>query len=112
VVTVICPSCRAEVSLPPRRLLVRVDAGRATTGELLFTCLSCGDTAAVAVDAAALAALLLSGATHLSLTPPVAEHPEGPPAGPPLTHDDLLDLHRALTSPQWFAELEATLPCE
>ena len=39
--TLICPECHAEVSLSARRLLVRVDEGTATSGEALFTCLSC-----------------------------------------------------------------------
>ena len=39
--TLTCPECHAEVSLSARRLLVRVDEGTATSGEALFTCLSC-----------------------------------------------------------------------
>ena len=49
--TLICPECQAEVSLSARRLLVRVDEGTATSGEALFTCLSCQATVAVELDA-------------------------------------------------------------
>ena len=49
--TLICPECHAELSLSARRLLVRVDEGTATSGEALFTCLSCQTTAAVELDA-------------------------------------------------------------
>lgn len=104
--TVVCPRCRAEVSLPARRLLVRLDADRATSGEVLFTCLSCHETVTVPLDASAVAALVMGGVTHLSLSPPVVEHPEQPPDGPAFTHDDLLDLHGELDDGDcWFDEL-------
>ena len=48
--TLTCPECRAEVSLSARRLLVRVDEGTATSGEVLFTCLSCHATVTVELD--------------------------------------------------------------
>ena len=83
--TVTCPSCRAEVVLSAKRLLVRVDARRSTTGEVLFTCFGCHKTAAVALDASGVAALVMGGVTFLSLSPPVVEHPETRPPGPPPT---------------------------
>ena len=103
--TVICPSCRAEVVLTARRLLVRVDAEQSTSGEVLFTCLGCHDTAAVALDAAGVAALVMGGVTFLSLSPPVVEHPEVRPDGPAFTSDDLLDLHAELDGDDWHAGL-------
>lgn len=108
-VTVVCPRCGARVSLPPRRLLVRVDAREATSGELLFTCLACSETVTLPLNPSAVAALMLRGVTCLTASAPVVEHPEAPPAGALLTYDDLLDLHRTLARPNWFAELEATL---
>ena len=36
--TLHCPLCSAELMLTARRLMVRVDAGTATSGEVLFTC--------------------------------------------------------------------------
>lgn len=103
--TLTCPECRAEVSLPARRLLVRVDAGRATAGELLFTCLGCQATPAVPLAVDTVASLTLSGVTFVSLSEPVVEHPESRTDGPALTHDDLLDLHAQLDSDAWFDEL-------
>lgn len=74
--TFICPTCQAEVSLPARRLLVRVDADQAASGEVLFTCVNCHHTAAVEVDPTAVSTLVMAGVTHLSLSATVAEHPE------------------------------------
>jgi hypothetical protein len=34
-------------------------------------------------------------------------HPEVVPAGPAFTHDDLLDLHLELESPDWWARFQA-----
>ena len=105
--TLVCPGCRAELVLTARRLLVRVDAERSTTGEVLFTCLGCHDTAALALDAAGIAALVMGGVTFLSLSPPVVEHPEVRPEGPAFTADDLLDLHVELAGDDWPAGLVA-----
>ena len=103
--TLICPECQAEVSLSARRLLVRVDEGTATSGEALFTCLSCHNTAAVQLDAPGVAVLVMGGVTHLSLSVPLVEHPETAPDGPAFTHDDLLDLHSELDRESWFDQL-------
>lgn len=103
--TLICPECHAEVSLSARRLLVRVDQGTATSGEVLFTCLSCSATVTVEVEPSGVAALVAGGVTHLSLTAPVVEHPEPAPDGPLLTIDDLLELHCELEHDTWFDQL-------
>ena len=103
--TLICPECHAENSLSARRLLVRVDEGTATSGEALFTCLSCQATVTVELDPTAVAVLAMGGVTYLSLSAPAVEHPEPAPAGPTLTHDDLLDLHSALNRDSWFDQL-------
>jgi hypothetical protein len=100
--TLHCPACSAELTLTARRLMVRVDAGTAKSGEVLFTCLSCRKTTAANIELDAVAALLAAGVTFLSMSEPRVEHPEAPPSGPPLTHDDLLDLHAALSSDEWF----------
>ncbi len=105
--TLTCPECQAEVSLSARRLLVRLDEGMATHGEVLFTCLSCDSTVSVALDASGLAALVTGGVTHLSLSTPVVEPLERVPDGPPLTIDDLLDLHGELARDTWFQQLVA-----
>lgn len=111
--TLTCPECQADVSLSARRLLVRVDEGTTTTGEALFTCLSCHTTVAVELDAAAVALLVMGGVTHLSLSEPAVEPLERVPAQrgamPPLTHDDLIELHGELACDSWFETL-AGLP--
>ena len=94
--TLTCPSCSAEVSLPARRLVVRVDEERSETGEVLFTCLTCHATAAVPVDAATVVMLITGGVTALSISTPVVEHPEIRPDGPAFTADDIIDLHAEL----------------
>ena len=103
--TVICTSCRAELALTARRLLVRVDADRSTSGEVLFTCLGCDQTVALRLDQAGVAALVTAGVTFLSLSAPVVEHPEWRPAGPAFTADDLLDLHVELEGDDWLTDL-------
>jgi hypothetical protein len=103
--TLPCPHCAAELTLTARRLMVRVDAGTATSGEVLFTCLSCRATCSVTVDVNAVASLLAGGVTYLSMSEPRVDHPEAPPPGPPLTHDDLLDLHSVLTGDSWFEQI-------
>jgi hypothetical protein len=108
--TLHCPLCTAELTLTTRKLMVRVDAGTATSGEVLFTCLNCRKTCAVTVDVDAVAALVSAGVTYLSLSQPRFDHPESRQPGPPLTHDDLLDLHAALDGDAWFEQL-ATVDC-
>ena len=46
-----------------------------------------------------------SGVTYLSMSEPRIDHPESRVPGPPLTHDDLLDLHAALGGDAWFEQL-------
>jgi hypothetical protein len=106
--TVVCPVCSSELTLNPRRLLVRFDAGTATSGEVLFCCISCRAASTVPLAVHEVALLLSAGVTHLSLSEPVVGHPESPPAGPPLTHDDLLDLHAALSGDSWFERIGAS----
>ena len=104
-VTLVCPACRSEVSLAPRRLLVRVDVGAASRGEVLFTCLSCHHSVSVDLDAAGVASLVTVGVTHLSVSAPLVEHPEVRPAGPAFTADDVLDLHAELADDRWLDAL-------
>ncbi len=93
--TLTCPSCSADVSLPARRLVVRVDED-GSTAEVLFTCLGCSSTVTVRLEAAGVLALMSAGVTTLTLSEPVVEHPESHAGGPPLTADDLIDLHADL----------------
>jgi hypothetical protein len=103
--TVVCPACSSELTLTTRRLLVRVDAGTATSGEVLFSCLGCRAASTVTLSVSDVVALLFAGVSYLSISEPVVDHPESPPDGPPLTCDDLLDLHAALALDGWFERL-------
>ena len=103
--TLICPDCRAEVTLPARRLLVRMDADPTAAGELLFTCLGCHRSVVLPLDAGAVAAVLTAGVTHLTLSAPRVEHPEIRPGGPAFTADDVIDLHEALAGDRCWDEL-------
>lgn len=105
--TLICPRCSSELTLNPRRLIVRVDAGTARSGEVLFTCLNCHRSEVVSVDVSTAAHLITAGVTFLSLSQPTLAHPEPHSPGPMLSHDDLLDLHAALASDTWHEELSA-----
>jgi len=65
--TLHCPLCSAELMLTARRLMVRVDAGTATSGEVLFTCLGCRQTsAALGVGVTAVVTMMASTAPKMS----------------------------------------------
>lgn len=113
-----CPTC-GEVDLRPDDVVLhRVVDGR---GALLAgTCyrFSCPDCASVVEKPAddRVAGLLTSGGVPTEDTVagparlPRPLHPELPPDGPPLSLDDLLDLHLALADEQWFERLAAGTP--
>lgn len=103
--TMTCPECSSDVTLAARRLLVRVDEGTSTGGELVFRCLMCDATVALPVDAETVAVLVTGGVTFLALSERPAEHPESPGGGRPFTTDDLLDLHAELASDCWLERL-------
>lgn len=94
--TLVCPGCRAELTLAARRLLMRVDAGGSPGGEVLFTCLMCDRTPVVPADAVTVAAMVVGGVTFLVRGDPDAELPRLPAQGPRITPDDLLDLQDEL----------------
>jgi predicted RNA-binding Zn-ribbon protein involved in translation (DUF1610 family) len=112
-----CPSC-GEVDLQPMDVTLRVirrDDGNVGPGSnYRFSCPDCEQMVTKPADDR-IAQLLTTGgvpvedpdedathrASHASGTP----HPETPPAGPPLTHDDLLDLHLLLEREDWFERL-------
>lgn len=70
--TLTCPRCYADLSLPPRRLVLRVDPGPGTAGEVLFTCLSCHATVTLVLDRDGVAAALAAGVTHLTMSDELA----------------------------------------
>jgi predicted RNA-binding Zn-ribbon protein involved in translation (DUF1610 family) len=115
----ICPRC-GEVELRPSDLLLRrVLDGDGTVTEASTYRFSCPDCACLVEKPAdgRLAALLTTGGVPVEdvATAPRARllvtlHPEMPGEGPPLTCDDLLDLHLALEDPSWFDQLVASTP--
>lgn len=81
--TFLCPSCAERVDKPADERVARL--------------LSSGGVAVEVVNAAGL------HARHPAARP---HHPEDPPGGPPLDHDDLLDLHLLLDTDDWFERLQ------
>ena len=101
-----CPDCAAETMLDDHnlRLLTSADPGR--DARAVFTCPTCGERTSIPVQADVAEALQSCGVPvshgHPSLGPPALR-----PPGPPLTHDDLLDMHLLLDQPGWFDDLLA-----
>lgn len=114
-----CPLC-GEVDLTPDDLtltIVRGDRGN-VTGEssYRFACPDCAEIVVKPADAR-IARLLETGGVAVETrvltnvdvaeTPPLPPHPERAAGGPPLSYDDVLDLHLLLASDDWFDRLRA-----
>lgn len=103
-----CPLC-GEVDLRPYDIeleIVRVQPDEVAEGSCYrFSCPTCTETVTKPADQR-IARLLRTGGVAVVEPPPPPVHPEDPPGGPALTHDDLLDLHRLLEGADWFHELE------
>lgn len=107
-----CPAC-GEVDLRPDDVVLRIvrapDGLVADGSEYRFLCPSCTDEVAKPADER-IAQLLATGGVHIDEAAPVLpSHPESPADGPPLTLDDLLDLHLDLERDDWFADLLRTV---
>jgi predicted RNA-binding Zn-ribbon protein involved in translation (DUF1610 family) len=115
-----CPSC-GEVDLQPMDVTLRVirrDDGNVGPGSnYRFACPDCEQLVTKPADDR-IAQLLTTGGVPVedraegsSHGPSTTgtPHPEAPPAGPPLTHDDLLDLHLLLEREDWFARLASLI---
>lgn len=107
-----CPTC-GEVDLRPDDVVLHVvrapDGLVADGSEYRFDCPSCTDEVAKPADER-IAQLLTSGGVHVAeVAPCLPPHPETAAGGPPLTHDDLLDLHLGLEKDDWFDELLRTV---
>jgi len=98
-----CPTCH-DVQLGIDDLTVRVCADD-SSGSYRFMCPTCDQVVDRPASGRIVELLLSAGAHHETWTWP-AELGERP-AGPPLTPDDLLDLHMVLQSPRWFEDLVA-----
>ncbi len=103
-VLVNCSYCEATSDVPAAGVLLDIQAAA-----LSWVCLECGELDEQDVPPHMLQKLIDVGASLItsdvgSLPP----HPESPPHGEPLTHDDLLDLHELLEEPSWLIRLEGT----
>ena len=107
-----CGHCGTTLEIPAGSALLDLDGGEAqadTAGTVSWICDTCEDIATHPVTWRMLLLLVTVGA-HLfdEDDDERPTHPEAPPAGPPLTADDLLDIHTLLDGPTWFAQLEPT----
>jgi hypothetical protein len=99
-----CPAC-GDVRLRIDQLTVRVCDDAVTPGMYRFRCPACERTVSRDASPRIVELLMSAGAVHERWAPP-AELTERP-AGPPLTHDDLLDLHVLLENGDWFEQIVA-----
>ncbi len=121
-----CPSCTQEVDLRPTDITLHLTPPETNVigwsaedpgSSYAFGCPVCGDLA-VKPAGPRVIELLIEGGVEVSTedTAPwqghrasVADdrppHPESPPAGAPLTYDDLLDLHLLLEEDSWYEQL-------
>ncbi|MEX2099992.1 MAG: hypothetical protein WEB19_01125 [Acidimicrobiia bacterium] len=99
-----CPTC-GDISLEIVELTVRVCTDGVTPGAYRFRCPSCGDPVTRTASERIVDLLVSAGAVQEKWSWP-AELKERP-SGPPLTPDDLLDLHVMLEDDTWFERLVA-----
>ena len=106
-----CPDC-GDVELAPEDMLIEVAHDESDlVGEgssYRFVCPDCATTVRKPADER-IVQLLVSGGVPLEVAEPqeapLIAHPEQASGGPPLTHDDLLDLHLLLERENWFQAL-------
>lgn len=106
-----CPDC-GDIELTPDEILIQVahdDTELVGDGsQYRFICPDCAGTVTKPADDR-IVQLLITGGVALEVAAPSVDarppHPEAPPAGAPLTPDDLLDLHLLLESDDWFGIL-------
>jgi hypothetical protein len=96
----LCPTCKTTVAIETQALLLAIRPSRPATYTL--QCTTCYAISVKTADTLAEALLRRAGAIP---TPAAPRHPEQPVDGPALTHDDLLELHDRLSTPNWLDEL-------
>jgi len=99
-----CPTC-GDISLGIGDLTVRICADGVTPGAYRFRCPACGEAVTRTASERIVDLLVSAGAAQEPWSWP-AELRERP-TGPPLTPDDLLDLHVMLDDDNWFEGLVA-----
>lgn len=111
-----CPSCSSTVRIDPTKLMVSPPTDWKEAGSCTFVCPECWDRVWLSIDFGQAAMLLRRGAEMTPYARARRDHPSGRarradpdrrPPGPPLTYDDLLELHFLLEDEDWFSELEA-----
>ena len=104
-----CGHCATTVDIPVGSALLDLDSGDTqadVAGTVSWICDTCEDVATQPVTWRTLLLLVTVGAHLFDEDDERPTHPEAPPVGPPLTVDDLLDIHTLLDDPVWFAQLE------
>lgn len=84
---------------------MHLDHERPGGPELAFRCPGCDRAYRSVVDQDTARALGWAGVPTSRPSEDETGHPERPPAGPPLTYDDVLDLHELLATDDWFTYL-------
>lgn len=108
-----CGVCGERSDLLPAQIELEVDiddSQQPRSGRYAFDCPSCGAHIQVEADGQAVG-LLIAGGVEGAVSPGDEgrpPHPEAPPGGPALTHDDLLELHLLLQQDDWFAQLRSS----
>lgn len=111
-----CPVC-GEVDLLPTQIELHVvrpsnDPEGVADGSLYaFDCPLCERHVTKPADDR-IVQLLATGGVAVAFeraAPAATRHPESPPGGAPLTHDDLLDFHLLLARNDWFEVLAGSL---
>lgn len=105
-VLVNCSHCDASSDVPAFGVLLDRQAVA-----VRWICLACGELDEQDVPPTLPDRLVEAGTSlitsNVGSLPP---HPESPPAGTPLTHDDLLDLHELLAQPDWLVQFKEFRP--
>lgn len=96
-----CPTC-GEVGLTPDEVDLRVDPDGSHPSYYAFDCPTCRTVVRKPADQRIVRLLASGGVEVRQLL-----HLSARPAGPPLTHDDLIDFHALLRTDEWFDGLEA-----
>jgi predicted RNA-binding Zn-ribbon protein involved in translation (DUF1610 family) len=99
-----CPAC-GDVQLGIDGLTVRVCDDDHVAATYRFRCPDC-ESVVNRSASSRIVELLVSAGAHYETWHAPAELSERP-GGPPLTHDDLLDLHDLLSDDAWFGQLVA-----
>lgn len=114
----VCTDCGDEVDLQPREITLVVAEEEAApppaAGSYGFTCPECDRYVVKPADERAIGLLIAGGVEPSRVGSGVGvkttvrpRHPESPPDGPEITHDDLIDFHFLLEGDDWFSELLA-----